>query len=438
MKRASLYCATLFLAGVTLTACGPDDNDNGTVSNNTNTDVNNTNVNDSGENEAEASGNNGEPEKPESLEIWANDDEYQYAAVQELASQFEEETGIEVEVTAYLMAEQDEAFALDGPSGIGPDLIFQPHDRLGNLTSQNLLAPIEADEETMSEYTEDAVQSLTLDGETYGVPLVIENTALYYNQDLVDEVPETMDELYDLAEELTDASNDEYGFLFEALNFYHVYPFVGGYGGYVFPQDEDGNYDTDDIGLDNEGSVEAYAEVQSLFDRGILPRSVDEDVINGLFTDGNVGMAISGPWALANFSEALGDSLGVAPIPTLSNGEEPTPFAGVKAWMVSNYSDHTYWASQLAVHLTTADAQAYYYEETGEIPARPDAEVDSEFAEAFLEQSQTATPMPNIPEMGQVWDPMEDSLQFIADGEEPQPVLENAVTEIEDYIMMME
>ncbi|QKS72979.1 extracellular solute-binding protein [Paenalkalicoccus suaedae] len=428
MKR---YALTVLLSSVVvLTACGPDNEEFTQNEGATNTPVN--------ENTDDTSDSADEPEMPESLEIWANDDEYQFAAIEELASQFTEETGIDVVVTPYLMADQDEAFALDGPSGIGPDLIFQPHDRLGELTSQNLLAPLEVSEDALSEYTEEAVQSFTLDGEVYGVPLVIENTALYYNRDLVEEVPETMEEVYALAEEMTDAANDDYGFLFEALNFYHVFPWIGGHGGYVFSQDADGNYDTDDIGLASEGAVTAYEEVQSLFDRGIIPRTVDEDVINGLFTDGKVGMVVSGPWALANFSDALGDSLGVTTIPTLSSGEEPTPFAGVKGWLVSNYSDSTYWASQLALHLTTADAQSYYYDETGEIPARPDAEVTSEFAEAFLEQSQTAIPMPNIPEMGQVWAPMEDSLQYIADGEEPAEVLEEAVEEIRDYIMMME
>ncbi|ADU31216.1 extracellular solute-binding protein [Evansella cellulosilytica] len=370
------------------------------------------------------------PEKPESLEIWANNEEYQFAAIEHLVKQFEEEHGIEVLVTPYLMADQDEAFELDGPSGIGPDLIFQPHDRLGNLVTQNLLAPLEADEATLAEYTEDAIIAFTLDGEVYGAPLVMENTALYYNKDIISEVPETMEELYELAEELTDASNDEYGFLFEALNFYHVFPWMGGYGGYVFPQDAEGNYDPTDLGLNNEGSVEAFAEVQSLFERGLIPRSITEDVLNGLFTDGKVGAVLSGPWYMASFSDALGDSLGVAPLPTLSNGEDPTPFAGVKGWLVSNYTEHTYWASQLALHLTSADSQAYYFEETGEIPARPDADIDHPLAEGFLDQSQSAIPMPNIPEMGQVWDPMEDAVQFNADGDDPKEILDEAVEDI--------
>lgn len=435
MKKPFLFMIMMMLLlSIAVLGCGPDDSESPEESgaaDNTGGDADND----------EAGGDTTDgtaPDKPESLEIWANNEEFQYAAIQQLAKQFEEEHGIEVIVTPYLMADQDEAFALDAPGGIGPDLIFQPHDRLGNLTAQNLLAPLEVDEATLSQYTPDAVGAFTLDGVVYGAPLVMENTALYYNKDIVSDIPETMEELYDLAEDLTNAANDEYGFLFEALNFYHVFPWIGGYGGYVFLQDEEGNYEPDNIGLNNEGAVQAYAEVQSLFERGIIPRSVTEDVLNGLFTDGKAGMVLSGPWYLASFSEALGDSLGVAPLPPLANGERPTPFAGVKGWLVSNYSDNTYWASQLALYLTTAEAQAYYFAETGEIPARPDADIDNPLAEGFLEQSQTAIPMPNIPEMGQVWAPMEDSLQFNAGGDDPQEVLNEAVEEIIGNIEMMQ
>lgn len=424
MKKSLVFMLLLtFVASIAIIGCGPQDEPADASQD---------------ENVSESNGNEGEIDKPESLEIWSNDDEYQYAAIEYLVQQFEEETGIEVIVTPYTMHDQDEAFALDGPAGIGPDLIFQPHDRLGNLVTQDLVAPLEVDDTVWSDYTEDAVGAFTLDGNIYGVPLVMETMTLFYNKDLVDEMPATMDELYDLAEELTNRDNDEYGFLFEALGFYHTFPWIGGYGGYIFTQGSDGNYDVDDIGLNTDGTIRAHEEIQSLFDRGILPRTVNAEVVNGLFTEGKVGVVLSGPWSLASYSEALGDSLGVAPMPVLANGEKPTPFAGVKGWLVSNFSDDKYWASQLALHLTTAESQAYYYEETGEIPARPDAEIDNVYAEAFLEQTQTAIPMPNIPEMNQVWDPMDNAQEFNANGDDPHEFLDEAVQEIIDTIGLMQ
>ncbi len=56
-------------------------------------------------------------------------------------------------------------------------------------------------------------------------------------------------------------------------------------------------------------------------------------------------------------------------------------------------------------------------------------------AKAVAVQSQRGVPMPNIPEMGQVWEPMAQALQLIAMGEqEPKPALDDAVKAIKENI----
>ncbi|MED3748082.1 ABC transporter substrate-binding protein, partial [Geobacillus stearothermophilus] len=52
----------------------------------------------------------------------------------------------------------------------------------------------------------------------------------------------------------------------------------------------------------------------------------------------------------------------------------------------------------------------------------------------FAEQIQYGEPMPNVPEMSQVWEPMSNALQFIAKGENPKAVLGEAVKTIQDKI----
>src|SRR5699024_6029893 len=125
---------------------------------------------------------------------------------------------------------------------------------------------------------------------------------------LVDEAPETMEDVMEIAESHTDSANDEFGFLMEADNFYYVYPFFAGFGSYVFAN-EDGNYDINDIGLDNDGAVEGGELVQSWYDEGYIPSDLTEDIMNGLFKEGKVATLITGPWMAREFSEALGDDL---------------------------------------------------------------------------------------------------------------------------------
>ncbi|MCG1020073.1 extracellular solute-binding protein [Sutcliffiella horikoshii] len=377
-------------------------------------------------------------DKPESLTVWVNDDEKQRAALDEIFAAYTEETGIEVKATGISMLDQVEALALDGPAGKGPDVFFGPHDRLGDIVLRGLADPIDLGEDA-SLYSETAINAVTVDGEAYGVPQVIETYGMFYNKDLVSaEEIATMEGLMKVAEEQTDAGQDKYGFLMEATNFYFIYPFFAGNGGYVFNNDGSG-FDASDIGLANEGAVEGGELVQSWFDNGYIPKEINGDIMSGLFTDGKVATVLTGPWNIATYRDALGDKLGTATLPKLENGDVPKSFVGVKAWMLSSYSENQEWAIDLMKFITNYDNAMKYYQAAGEMPALQEALDSEEIANdeiigAFAEQTQYGEPMPNIPQMQQVWDPMGSALQFIANGDDVGEVLEEAVQTIEDNI----
>ncbi|KMJ57846.1 ABC transporter substrate-binding protein [Bacillus sp. LL01] len=377
-------------------------------------------------------------DKPESLTVWVNDDEKQKAALDEIFAAYKEETGIEVKTNAMAMLDQVEALALDGPAKKGPDVFFGPHDRIGDIVLRGLADPIDLGEDAAL-YSETAINAVTVDGEVYGVPQVLETYGMFYNKDLVSaEEIATMEGLMKVAEEKTDDSKDEYGFLMEATNFYFVYPFFAGNGGYVFNNDGSG-FDASDIGLANEGAVEGGALIQSWFDNGYIPKEINGDIMNGLFTDGKVASVLTGPWNIANYKEALGDKLGTATLPKLDNGDVPKSFVGVKTWMLSSYSENQEWAIDLMKFITSYDNAMKYYQAAGEMPALQKALDSEEIANdeiigAFAEQTQYGEPMPNIPQMQQVWDPMGSALQFIASGDDVGEVLEEAVKQIEDNI----
>src|SRR5699024_10619171 len=158
----------------------------------------------------------------------------------------------------------------------------------------------------------------------------------FYNTDLVPETPETIEELIEVAQDLTDG--DTYGFLMNATDFYFAYPFLTGAEGYVFGQDEDGVYDINDIGLNNESSVAGGEMMQSWFEEGLIPQGVDIDIMSGLFMDGQAGVVVDGPWAIQDYVDSLGDSLEIAPLPE-QDGERLSSFAGNKGWLVNYYSD---------------------------------------------------------------------------------------------------
>lgn len=410
MMKKSLIYSFLLMACLFLTACGPE-RDAGTSQD--------------GGSDAEAT------DLPEQLTIWAGNDEAEY--VEEIVGGFTEETGIDVNVVPFAMDEQEEAISLDGPSGRGPDLFFQPG--VGSLSLRGLVQPMDVDDEILETYSEGATDALSHDGNLYGLPAVVESLALYYNEELVPEAPETMAELEAMAEELTDHSNDQYGFLYPATDFYYSFPIMQGYDGYIF-NEEDFIFDINDVGLANEGSIQGGELIQSWFESGYLMTGVTSDIASGLFTEGKVGAIINGPWALREMEEALGEHLATAPFPQLDNGEYPITFLGIKGWMLSQYSEYPEAATDLAIYLTSEESLSQYYADTGEMPANSNILASDEFQEdplltGFATQLERARPFIPEPALSAVWDPMADALEFITNGEDVKQSLENAVEEIE-------
>lgn len=417
-KRYSLLLFLLLSLFVLLVACAPDREENSNSSND----------------EIESNGE----EKPEELIVWANDQEEQLDAVRKIAADYEEQEGVKVKVEAKSMLDQLQELSLAGPEGNGPDLFYQPHDQIGNIVAQGLADPIHLSEEELSPYADAAVAAVTYNFENetdiYGIPAVFETYGIFYNKEIVPEAPETIEDLKTILEEQTNASEDQYGFLMKPNDLYFAFPFFKNYDGYIFGGDV-GEYDTSDIGLNNQGAIKGGELFQSFFGNQLIPAATTIDVVDGLFTEGKVGAVINGPWSVAGYKDALGDNLGFAPFSMINNKPSST-LVGVKSWMVSYYSENKDWAKDLALFMTNEENLAYYFEVAGELPPNTEAleGIEDPIYAAFAEQIEYGVPMPSTPQMSQVWEPMNDALQFLAEGEDVQSVLDEAVEQIQANI----
>ncbi len=179
---------------------------------------------------SESNGTDEAAEKPEELIIWANDQEEQLETIEKMASDYEEQNGINVKVESKPMMDQLQELALAGPEGNGPDLFFQAHDQIGNIVAQGLADPLDLSDEELANYASSSVDAVTyeFEGESniYGVPAVIETYGIFYNKEIVPEAPETIEELKSILEENTDASADQYGFLMRPNDLYFAFPFL--------------------------------------------------------------------------------------------------------------------------------------------------------------------------------------------------------------------
>lgn len=383
-----------------------------------------------------------QPEEGASLVLWESS-----GAVGEwakyVAQKFEEQYGVPVTYEEVSNVDAPEKLKTDGPAGLGADVFSAPHDHLGELVSGGLvLENMFPSDFSDQAYLPAAITGTSYDGQLYGYPTSIETYALFYNKDLAKDLPKTWDEMIDQAKSMTDTKKNEYGFMMEVANFYFVYSIIGGYGGYVFGEN---NTNPNDIGLNNAGSVKAGELLQKMH-REILPLKVEDityDAKEGLFKEGKLTYNVNGPWAVDDYRKA-GLNFGIMPLPVLDNGEHPTNFSGIRAFYVNAYTKYPNAAALLAKFASSEEMQLKLFEMTGMLPVyaslldHPSVKAN-EIASGFLEQAQYAVPMPNIPQMQSVWSTMGSALSTIwNDNADVQKTLDAAVQQIKDAIAIQE
>lgn len=374
------------------------------------------------------------PEDGAELFLWESKDEM--AFTNEIVKQFEEKYGVKVKVEELAPPDQVGRLTTDGPSGLAADVLIIPHDHLGNAATSGLL--LENDvfaEETTKNNTESSIVASTYDGTLYGYPRAAETTALYYNKSLLPEPPKSFDDVIAFAKTYNDVKNKKYALMWETGNMYFNYPFIASAGGYLFG---DNGTNKDDMGLANDGAIEGLKVYQSLVD--ILPiksGDINPDIKRGLFNSGDVAMDINGPWELAGYKEALGDNLGVAPVPTVA-GKTAITFSGMKIYVVNSFTKYPNAAKLYASFASDKNAQLLLNEKVGSIPTnlealQTDQIKNDPFVSGFAEQAKNSQPMPSIPEMSNVWSPVNAALPEIWNNKaDPKTAMEKAIKQITD------
>jgi arabinogalactan oligomer/maltooligosaccharide transport system substrate-binding protein len=343
------------------------------------------------------------------LLIWA--DETRAPVIEELGAAFAEEYGVELVVQQLGFGDIRDQMKIAGPAGEGPDIIIGAHDWLGELVTNGLLAPVDLGD-AAADFAPGAISAFTYDGQLYGVPYAIENIGLFYNMDLVSEPPTTWDEVRTMSQEIIDSGAAQYGWIRQDGDPYHFYPIQTAFGGYIFGLDDLGNYNPEDVGVDNDGSVAALQWVQGMIKDGVMPSGLDGNAAQTLFFDGEAAMYITGPWNLQACIDA-GLNFGIAAFPAGPDGIPGAPFSGVQAFMVSAFSENPLLAQAfLTEFIASEDMQYALYEAGIRTPALLAAQekVEDPYLAGLAAAGEFAQPMPAIPAMSAVWTPLEQAI----------------------------
>ena len=365
------------------------------------------------------------------LIIWTNMS-VEADTIQKYADEWGEANGYEVEVINQSPSVQQFAQAIN--SDDGPDAVVGiPNDQVADYVNAGLTAEVPADLYSDSDFSDAAIQACYVEGVRYAAPLSVETTALFYNTELVSELPATWEELVEQAEA-------DGGLQFDATSIYYDLGFVRACGGYIFKY-ENGAYDVADIGLANDGAVQAYSFINDLYSQyNLLSADVTADIARSNFQNGQTAYYIGGPWDIDGFTSA-GTPFAIVEMPTFHGQPFVTP-VGTQVSFVSNKSNNQDKAWEFIMYLIDNGAMGMY--EAGDrIPAKlsdqEKAEIQSnENSKTFIAQINNGEPMPTVSEMGQLWSIHANNIRSMWTGElTPQEAAENMVMQLEEAVELM-
>ena len=356
------------------------------------------------------------------LVIWA--DQKKADSLKEIAKSWGDKQGISVAVQIVANDLQPN-FVTANQAGNGPDIVVGAHDWIGNLVQNSAIRPVVLSPEAEANYSDIALKAVTYDGQIYGAPYAVECLGLFVNKALTSVTqPTSIEEMVEAGTAAGTAlvlsqAVDEKG------DAYNMEPIYTAAGGYLFGMNPDGSYNSKDLGIGKEGSIKSAEKIRQLGQQGVLRKSVTAANHISLFTDGKAPYLISGPWALADIKKA-GIDYQLTRIPGFGDieGSQARPFVGVNCFYVASNGKNKAFAETFVADAAKDMTFAASMFPSNELPpAQKDLaeklKTERPDMVAFAELSAKADPMPAIPAMSSVWEPLGRAQANIVAGADP-------------------
>ncbi len=247
-----------------------------------------------------------------------------------------------------------------------------------------LIEPIPMSDEEKASYFPNVVDTVTYQGEQWGVPVAFSTKAFYWNKDLFNEAgldpetpPKTWAEVIDAAKAVTE-NTDSAGFGLVAKTFdntmHQFLHWVYTNNGQVV--DDEGNIVLNSP--QNLEALEAYKTLVPYSEEG--PTAYEQNEVRAIFLDGGVSMMHASISAVSRLQDTDID-WGVANLPLGPEAEGPGTLLITDSLAVFSGSGYEEKAIELAKFLTAPEAQEEYDLAEGLTPLRPSANIDALVAE---------------------------------------------------------
>ena len=360
--------------------------------------------------------------------------------LQELATQYQNETGVEVKLELVPGDALPQKFQAAAQADQLPDISagwtnanekLAPYALEGKILN---LSTVDGATEWFDEFAPSALQGVSytadnqwkVDPGAYLVPLDTNNMQILYNKDLfkkagITDLPTNLDDFIEVSQKLRDAD---------------IQPFVSGFSSWPLESMATmwaGNVVPADVrtaAYDGAGRYDApeWIELLTVFDTlarsGVFADGIlgyDMPAAETLFASGQVGMIFDGSWALGVFNETSPDfkNYGVFMPPSVGNETLYIPGGVGSTILVVGTSPNTDASVAFLKWLTDTDQQKKYAEASFNIPANrqvaEELELDENIA-AFAAGATRLTPASPVAMQGAVVTTMTAGLQLIIAG----------------------
>jgi multiple sugar transport system substrate-binding protein len=270
--------------------------------------------------------------------------------------------------------------------------------------------------DVLSDFSESAINAVTVDGKLAAIPWFNNTYAVYYNKALLEqagvtELPRNWAELIEAAYKVSDLGTDANGNKIYGLGIpnseieagegYNVFPAMWAHGGDFL--DADGN-----INLTDDAAIETFTEIQNLFLDGVSPNGASFKDMRNLFGQGLLGFYWDIEATIGAAAESAPDQdkfyndLGVMVIPTADGPDghgylidhiliafESTPEEKMDA--VSKFIEHLSGEASIG---------QLYRDGKGKMSSRSSvmesvySDVDSDITKVYVEAMKTAYALP--------------------------------------------
>lgn len=255
-------------------------------------------------------------------------------AIEPLIPEFEEQTGIKINLEKYFEDQLTQKLTTEFTANSDSIDVFMirplQEGKLFNFNGwvADIAGYTDDPEWDLEDFTDSSINSLKDEEVIFGIPLVTEREILYYRKDIFEEnnieVPQTLEELEEIAQQLNDPENDFYGIVSRGERAAAVTQFSSylyGFGGDFFVDDK--------ATIDTPEAIRAFEFYGNLLrdygPPGVLNMSWPQAA--GLFGQGKAAMYTDADSIYPNLLDpeksTVGDDLGFAVFPSGPAGQHP-------------------------------------------------------------------------------------------------------------------